>query len=239
LERDEARDLYVGLSSYECAGMAIMERVLSHITRLSLTAQFSTFAACERSESERMQLALDFVCPRLYSALGIAEDDVAVRLCIVMRPDGATVDPKEYVLHWPQVAMQRADLSARWCAELMQEDPHFAATLTLPQATLFFFVSSAACRRAAEHAHILPHVRVHRRAATRAACLGGAQACSHRVGGSRPAGVRWHRATVVGRWGLSLRVGPPAAGGGIPGRRPPPRWAAATPRAPGRGSRTT
>lgn len=119
LDALEARDLYVGLggSTYIGAGMGIMERVLSHVTRLSLHASFKSYAANEAVEAARLTRALAVLAPAVYASLGVSSDDHAARLCLVLRPE-ATCVPQQYILHWPQLTVRRTDVDHGWCAGL-------------------------------------------------------------------------------------------------------------------------
>lgn len=84
LAQEDARDLYTGLTHYACAprvlrptrggarppGMGIMERVMSHVTRLSIVVEFpNSFAPDGDAEAARMQQLLDFITPALYASL--------------------------------------------------------------------------------------------------------------------------------------------------------------------------
>lgn len=75
--------------------------------------------------------------------LGLSEverDDGLCRLCIVLRPADRRDDPQRYVLHWPQIAMQRADLNERWCTALLQDDAHWPQVVKLsPRNTQSFY----------------------------------------------------------------------------------------------------
>ena len=132
LAREDARDLYTGcgLRSFRRLRMGIMERVLSSVTRLSLGVRFATrVTSCD--EGGRMAGALAWIGGQLYTALGVPEGDLLRRCCIVLRPDvPADADPQRYVLHWPQIALRRAEFTEAWVHATLGVGDCLADTVT-------------------------------------------------------------------------------------------------------------
>lgn len=120
--------------------MGVMERVLSSVTRLSLELKFHTYCPDQRQEMGRMldlmQRAMHCLHQRVRTTqknIGDAMlfhlnpmitkflrlDDPLRGLCIVMRLS-TEVDPQQYVLHWPCIAMSRSDLTPQWCRKILE-----------------------------------------------------------------------------------------------------------------------
>lgn len=145
LDPSTANTLYQSLTEYTSAGLGVMERRLSGITRLSLRMVLQGMVL-NSPEAEQTYLAdtvgrIQITLARVLEEAGVS--DVDRRVCLVLRDEEPVVPPgQEYWLHWPCIAVNQHDVTREWCDGLLRRSdlaPGWGVTALVPRNTASYY----------------------------------------------------------------------------------------------------